>query len=105
MRALREEDSALILVTDEAAPKGETVALADLLAAVPTGAVDASMTAILPDTHAKTIFNSVATGQPQAVIQTQLILTCIVPQHQDMSEEAVPVPNASAFPSLVPWRQ
>src|SRR3546814_16599786 len=75
MRALREEDSALILVTDEAAPKGETVALADLLAAVPTGAVDASMTAITPDTHAKTIFTSGSPGKPKAVIQTQRILT------------------------------
>src|SRR3546814_17637423 len=38
MRELREEDSALILVTDEPAPKGETVARPALLATVPTGA-------------------------------------------------------------------
>lgn len=103
MRALREEDSALILVTDDAAPEGETVALADLLAAVPTGAVDASMAAITPDTHAKTIFTSGSTGKPKAVIQTQRILTGIVAQHQAMYEEADPETQARAFLSWVPW--
>ncbi|HMO74607.1 MAG TPA: AMP-binding protein [Sphingopyxis sp.] len=102
MRALREE-AALILVTDEAAPGGETIALADLLATPAADAVDASIAAITPDTHAKTIFTSGSTGKPKGVIQTQRILTGVVAQHQAMYEEADHDAHARAFLSWVPW--
>src|SRR3546814_20596271 len=61
------------------------------------------MTAITPDTHAKTIFTSGSTGKPKAVIQTQRILTGIVAQHQAMYEEADHETQARAFLSWVPW--
>lgn len=102
MRALR-ETAELILVTDEAAPDGETIALGDLLAAAPTGAVDAAIAAITLDTHAKTIFTSGSTGKPKGVIQTQRILTGIVAQHQAMYEETDHAGQARAFLSWVPW--
>lgn len=102
MRALREETE-LILVTDEAAPGGETIALADLLATPATDAVDASIAAITPDTHAKTIFTSGSTGKPKGVIQTQRILTGVVAQHQAMYEESDHSAHARAFLSWVPW--
>ncbi|UNU43548.1 feruloyl-CoA synthase [Sphingopyxis sp. YF1] len=102
MRALREETE-LILVTDEAAPGGETIALADLLATPATDAVDTSIAAITPDTHAKTIFTSGSTGKPKGVIQTQRILTGVVAQHQAMYEESDHSAHARAFLSWVPW--
>lgn len=102
MRALNERGD-LILVTDEAAPDGETLALGDLLAVVPTNAVDASLDAITPDTHAKTIFTSGSTGKPKGVIQTQRILTGIVAQHRAMYAHEEEESPAKAFLSWVPW--
>lgn len=102
MRALREDDPSLLLVTDEAAPGGETLSLADLVATVPTPAVDASVAAITPDTHAKTIFTSGSTGKPKGVIQTQRVLTGIVAQHVAMYDAHDPA-QAAAYLSWVPW--
>lgn len=102
MRALGEEHD-LILVTDEAAPGGETLALGDLLATVPTSAVDASIAAITPDTHAKTIFTSGSTGKPKGVIQTQRILTGIVAQHEAMYDAHDGENEVKAYLSWVPW--
>jgi len=102
MRALR-QDYDLILVTDEAAPDGETLALTDLLATVPTPAVEASIAAITPDTHAKTIFTSGSTGKPKGVIQTQRILTGIVAQHEAMYDAHDGENEAKAYLSWVPW--
>jgi len=102
MRALG-EDHDLILVTDEAAPGGETLALSDLLATVPTPAVDASIAAITLDTHAKTIFTSGSTGKPKGVIQTQRILTGIVAQHEAMYDAHDGENEAKAYLSWVPW--
>ena len=97
------EQADLILVTDEAAPGNETLALADLLNTVPTAAVDASIAAITHDTHAKTIFTSGSTGKPKGVIQTQRILVAIVAQHVAMYEHSDKDQEAPAYLSWVPW--
>lgn len=102
MRALNEAGD-LILVTDEAAPDGETLALGELLAALLTDAVEASLVAITPDTHAKTIFTSGSTGKPKGVVQTQRILTGIVAQHQAMYAQEDHAAHAKSFLSWVPW--
>jgi len=102
MRALREERD-LILVTDEAAPDGETLALSDLLKTAPTPDVDASLAAITPDTHAKTIFTSGSTGKPKGVIQTQRMVTGIVAQHDAMYDAHDGANEAKAYLSWAPW--
>ena len=49
--------------------------LDDILATVPTDAVDRAFEAVGPDTIAKFLFTSGTTGSPKAVIQTQQMLT------------------------------
>lgn len=92
----------LVLVTDEPAPGGETIALAELAATTPGEAVDRSIDAIAPDTHAKTIFTSGSTGKPKGVIQTQRILTGVVAQHEAMYEHRGEL-EPKAFLSWMPW--
>lgn len=93
----------LILVTDEAAPGGETIALAALLDTRPTPAVDESITAITPDTHAKTIFTSGSTGRPKGVIQTQRMLTGVVAQHDAMYTHENMTFGTRSYLSWMPW--
>lgn len=102
MRALREDDPALILVTNEAAPRGETLALVDLIGRSATELVEQSIAAITLDTHAKTIFTSGSTGKPKGVIQTQRVLTGIVAQHVAMYEPQ-DTEHPGAYLSWVPW--
>ena len=103
LRAIRGWTDAL-LVTDEPVPDGSTTALAALIAAAPTGAVDQSLAAITPDTHAKTIFTSGSTGKPKGVIQTQRMLTGVVAQHDAMyTHVAADSLGTRTYLSWMPW--
>lgn len=92
-----------VLVTDDPAPAGETTALASLIDTQPTNAVDASIAAITPETHAKTIFTSGSTGKPKGVIQTQLMLTGVVAQHDAMYLHEDRSLGDRAYLSWMPW--
>ncbi|WP_298284845.1 AMP-binding protein [Novosphingobium sp.] len=93
-----------LLVTDEPASDGSTIGLAELIATTPTGAVDRSMDAITPDTHAKTIFTSGSTGKPKGVIQTQRMITGVVAQHDAMyTHIAADTLGTRTYLSWMPW--
>lgn len=91
------------LTTDEAAPDGETYALAALMATPAGEAVNQSIAAITPDTHAKTIFTSGSTGQPKGVIQTQRMLTGVVAQHDAMYHQSDKPLGTRSYLSWMPW--
>ncbi|MEY4889966.1 MAG: hypothetical protein RIQ75_1096 [Pseudomonadota bacterium] len=101
LRALGGNDN-VQLVTDEAAPNGETIAFSSLLDTVVTDAVNASIDAITPETHAKTIFTSGSTGKPKGVIQTQQMLTGVVAQHDAMYTHEIEL-GTRAYLSWMPW--
>ncbi|MCO5794772.1 MAG: AMP-binding protein [Blastomonas sp.] len=93
----------VILVTDEAAPAGESIALQELITAPAGEAVERSIAAITPDTHAKTIFTSGSTGKPKGVIQTQRMLTGVVAQHDAMYQHSERPLGTRSYLSWMPW--
>lgn len=96
-------EAPLLLVSDEPAPDGETVAISALLNAESSAAVDSSIAAITPDTHAKTIFTSGSTGKPKGVIQTQRMLTGVVAQHDAMYTNTDKPLGSGSYLSWMPW--
>jgi len=92
----------MLLVSDEPSPEGETASLSSLMEADATAAVDTSIAAITPDTHAKTIFTSGSTGKPKGVIQTQRMLTGVVAQHDAMYTHDITLGTRS-YLSWMPW--
>jgi len=64
-----------VAVSRDPIPGRDCLMLADILATVPTAAVDRAFDAVGPDTIAKFLFTSGTTGSPKAVIQTQRMLT------------------------------
>lgn len=93
-----------VLVTDDPAPDDGTIALSSLIATEPTDAVDRSVAAITPDTHAKTIFTSGSTGKPKGVIQTQRMITGVVAQHDAMyTHNAAASLGTRTYLSWMPW--
>jgi len=101
MRALKRHGK-MLLVSDEPSPEGETASLSSLMKADATAAVDTSIAAITPDTHAKTIFTSGSTGKPKGVIQTQRMLTGVVAQHDAMYTHEITLGTRS-YLSWMPW--
>jgi feruloyl-CoA synthase len=93
----------VIFVTDEAAPSGETLGFEALMTQPAGEAVDRSIAAITPDTHAKTIFTSGSTGKPKGVIQTQRMLTGVVAQHDAMYHHVDKPLGTRSYLSWMPW--
>ena len=75
-----------------------TTTFADLLATVPTPAVDATMAAIGPDTITKFLFTSGSTKNPKAVINTHR-MWCANQQQMRQSMPAI----AAEPPVLIDW--
>jgi feruloyl-CoA synthase len=72
LKAIEESHSGIIIsgIPDEAA-----ISFADVIATLPSSAVDVAFAAIDADTIAKLLFTSGSTGTPKAVINTQRMLT------------------------------
>jgi feruloyl-CoA synthase len=67
-------DVPIAVVEKTPAGRGNTFTFADIIATVPTEAVDKAFDAVGPETVAKFLFTSGTTGSPKAVIQTQRML-------------------------------
>ena len=81
------------------APEGVRAAtLAELLAVVPTGAVEHAFAAVGPDTVAKVLFTSGSTGMPKGVINTHRMMC----SNQMMSEQTWPFVTSHRL-VLVDW--
>jgi len=87
-----------VVLTEGALDGRATVPFADLLAAVPTDAVDAAHAKVGPDTIAKFLFTSGSTKLPKGVVNTQRMLCA----NQQMIRQCFPALQQEP-PVLVDW--
>ena len=91
------KDAEIVVIANAQAERPAT-AFAELLAAMPTEAVDAAHAKVGPDTVAKILFTSGSTGYPKGVINTQRMLC----SNQAMIRETLAF-IADEPPVLVDW--
>ncbi len=97
IQAVVDDDLEVVLTQGELAGRASTP-FADLLATVPTPAVEAAMQATGPETIAKFLFTSGSTKLPKAVINTQGMWCA----NQQQMAQSMPV-LTEAPPVLVDW--
>lgn len=88
-----------VVHVERPAPGVDSVAYADWERTPVTGAVQASIDAIAPDTIGKLLFTSGSTGMPKAVINTQEMMTANVA----MGQQACPRDPAETRRTVLDW--